>query len=89
MPSLPRTHSHFLFLLPSWKPRPPTQLALWMGSSLTSSSHPLGGRMGANIGQTLDKAYWSTWAPLDNTGSWREGCGLPSLSFRRTLDPTG
>lgn len=31
--------------------------------------------MGANAGRTLDEAHWSTWAPLDNTGSWGGGCG--------------
>lgn len=46
-----------------------------MGSSWTSSIYPLG-EDGANTGQTLDIAHWITWAPLDNTGSWKEGCGL-------------
>lgn len=37
-----QTHSHAPFLLLFQKLLPPTQLALWMGPSQTSSSHPLG-----------------------------------------------
>lgn len=54
-----------------------------MGSSLTSSSHLLG-EVGENIGQTLDLAHWSTWASLDNTGAWREGCCPQPLSLSVT-----
>lgn len=61
-------------LRPCSSPGGPHRLpaALWMGSSGTSSSHPSGG--------------WGTYradtglGPLDNTGSWREGCG-PSASL--------
>lgn len=36
------THSLPVFFLPSVSRAPPTQLALWLGSCLTSSSHPQG-----------------------------------------------
>lgn len=49
--------------------------------------HPTWGG-GRDIGPGLDLAHWRTWAPLDNTGTWREGCPSLSLSVY-PLDPTG
>lgn len=72
---LPDTCS--LPVLPPTCQAPPTQLALWLGSCLTSSSYPLGkdrGECWAHTGQ----------GPLDNTGSWE--VTVPPASSCHTLD---
>ncbi len=67
---------------------PPTSLFLSLSQSVfLVPTHPAGPGIGvsselqqssnrrrAHIGQTLDMAHWGKWAPLEDTGSWRDGC---------------
>lgn len=71
-------YTHSLPFLPSICQVPPTQLALWLGSCLTSSSYPLGEERGQMLGVHWTRPTGQHW--------FLGGDGAPQLSSCHTLD---